>query len=57
MEMTKKTKILIGIAGGLLVVVVILYAVLYGGGDKGDPIEEAGIPSAGSRPGALPPSK
>ena len=36
MEMTKKTKIMIGIAGALLVVVVIVYAVYYGGDGPGD---------------------
>lgn len=43
MEMTKKTKIMIGIAGALLVVVVIVYAVYYGGDGPGDKATAEGL--------------
>lgn len=38
MQLSKKDKVLMGVAGGLFIVVVIVYALYYGGEEKGDPI-------------------
>lgn len=58
MELTKKDKVLMGIAGGLLVIVVIVYALYFGGNDVGDkPTAEGLVPKSGGTSATPPGAK
>jgi len=61
MQLKKKDKVLLGIAGVLFIIVVIVYALYYGGDAKPDPINPADYTKAvpgkvGGKPSSTPAS-